>query len=165
MAGQALQGAGGANGCVNGLQPRPEPPLTGQCEDHELHSMSKILIVDDQKSLRDLLREVLHDLDLPEVDEAADGEAALAKLGAGPYELMISDWNMPNMNGIQLLRAVRANPSLRALPVIMLTGESAREQVIEAIKLGVSGFIKKPFNPTDLAVAVRRAIPEPEKTG
>lgn len=124
--------------------------------------MYKILIADDQKSLRDMIRFILQDAGLPDVKEVPDGEEALAELQQSSFDLLISDWNMPRLDGIGLLKAVRAAPALKSLPVIMLTGASSREHVVEAVKLGVSGFVKKPFDPDVLLAAVRRAIPEPK---
>lgn len=123
--------------------------------------MPRILFVDDLAGFRDIARAVLRELGLHQVDEAKDGQEALGLLTAMHYDLLISDWNMPIMDGLELLKAVRSNDALKSLPVIMLTGETARDKVQEAIALGVSGFVSKPFKPQALAKAVRRVIPEP----
>lgn len=121
--------------------------------------MSRALVVDDMPSIRAFARAVLAESGLTEVDEAADGQEALAKLNGQSYDLLISDWNMPNLDGLGLLKAVRASETLKALPVIMLTAETTREHVKEAIALGVSGFVAKPFKPETLIAAVQRVIP------
>lgn len=121
--------------------------------------MSRALVVDDMPSIRAFARAVLAESGLTEIDEAADGQEALAKLNGESYDLLISDWNMPKLDGLGLLKAVRASETLKALPVIMLTGETTREHVKEAIALGVSGFVAKPFKPETLIAAVQRVIP------
>ncbi len=119
----------------------------------------KILVVDDMKSMRSLIRTVLHELGLMDVEDAEDGQAALNILRHSKFDLMISDWNMPRVDGLMLLKAVRADEATKTMPVIMLTAESTREQVLEMVALNVSGYIKKPFKPEDLITAVRRVIP------
>ncbi|MDR3416161.1 MAG: response regulator [Nevskia sp.] len=114
--------------------------------------------MDDMKSMRAFIRAVLEESGLSEIDEAEDGEGALSLLGKTRYGLIISDWNMPRMDGITLLRTVRSNETLKTLPVIMLTTEATREQILETKSLGVSGYVRKPFKPEDLAAAVRRVI-------
>lgn len=121
--------------------------------------MPRILLVDDQVSIRSYARAILDELGLPEVEEAKDGEEALAALRRERYDLLISDWNMPRMDGLALLKAVRADADLKALPAIMLTAEASREHVQEAIALGVAGFVAKPFKAETLIAAVRRVIP------
>lgn len=118
-----------------------------------------ILIADDLESLRKLVRSVLRELRLDQVDEAEDGQAALSMLEKTRYSLLIADWNMPRMDGLALLKAVREHETLNTMPVIMLTGDSTRNHVVEAAKLGISGFVVKPFTPEALAAAVRRVIP------
>ncbi|MDB5969232.1 MAG: cheY [Hydrocarboniphaga sp.] len=121
--------------------------------------MSRILIVDDMPSIRDFTRAILGELGLNKVDEAKDGQEALGMLNAMRYDLLISDWNMPRLDGLGLLKAVRASETMKAMPVIMLTGETSRENVEEAIGLGVAGFVAKPFKPQSLMAAIRRVIP------
>jgi len=118
-----------------------------------------ILIADDLESLLKLVRSVLRELRLEQVDEAEDGQAALSMLEKTRYSLLIADWNMPRMDGLALLKAVREHETLKTMPVIMLTGDGTRDHVIEAAKLGISGFVVKPFTPEALAAAVRRVIP------
>jgi len=107
----------------------------------------RILIVDDYKTMLRIMRNLLRQLGFENVEEASDGSAALALLQGGTtFDLIISDWNMEPMTGIQLLREVRADATLKALPFIMVTAESKSENVIAAKEAGVSNYIVKPFN-------------------
>jgi two-component system chemotaxis response regulator CheY len=106
----------------------------------------KVLIVDDYKTMLRILRNLLRQLNFNNVDEASDGAEALAKLREDKFGLVISDWNMEPMTGIQLLREVRADDTLKHLPFIMITAESKSENVIAAKEAGVSNYIVKPFN-------------------
>ncbi len=105
----------------------------------------KILVVDDFSTMRRIVKNVLQQLGFNNIDEAEDGNVALNKLKAGDYEFVISDWNMPNMMGIDLLKNVRADGSLKSLPFLLVTAESQRENVNEAQEAGVSSCIVKPF--------------------
>ena len=105
----------------------------------------KILIVDDFSTMRRIIKNLLRDLGFTNTEEADDGTTALPMLQTGKYDLLITDWNMPGMQGIDLLRAVRADDKLATLPVLMVTAEQKREQIIEAAKAGVNGYIVKPF--------------------
>jgi two-component system, chemotaxis family, chemotaxis protein CheY len=109
-----------------------------------------ILIVDDYKTMLRIIRNLLKQLGFDNVEEATDGSAALAKLRDKAYGLVISDWNMEPMTGIQLLREVRADAKLKAVPFIMVTAESKSENVIVAKEAGVSNYIVKPFNAATL---------------
>jgi two-component system chemotaxis response regulator CheY len=109
-----------------------------------------ILIVDDYKTMLRIIRNLLKQLGFDNVEEATDGSAALAKLRDKAYGLVISDWNMEPMTGIQLLREVRADAKLKSLPFIMVTAESKSENVIVAKEAGVSNYIVKPFNAATL---------------
>jgi len=115
-----------------------------------LHKNMKILVVDDFSTMRRIIKNLLRDLGYANVDEADDGERALPMLKAGAYEFLITDWNMPGMTGIQLLKNVRADPNLVTLPVLMVTAEQKREQIVEAAEAGVNGYIVKPFTATTL---------------
>jgi two-component system chemotaxis response regulator CheY len=106
----------------------------------------RILIVDDYKTMLRIIRNLLKQLGFDNVDEAMDGGAALAKLRNGDYGLVISDWNMDPMSGLQLLREVRADVRLKETPFVMITAESKTENVVAAKKAGVSNYIVKPFN-------------------
>jgi len=105
----------------------------------------KFLVVDDFSTMRRIVRNLLKELGFTNVIEAEDGVDALSKLRAGDIEFVVSDWNMPNMTGIDLLRAIRKDPSLRHLPVLMVTAEAKKENIIEAAQAGASGYIVKPF--------------------
>lgn len=109
-----------------------------------------ILIVDDYKTMLRIIRNLLKQLDFNNVDEATDGSAALQKLREKEYGLVISDWNMEPMTGIQLLKEVRADNELRKMPFIMITAESKTENVVIAKEAGVSNYIVKPFNAATL---------------
>ncbi|EQD70340.1 response regulator receiver protein [mine drainage metagenome] len=105
----------------------------------------KFLVVDDFSTMRRIVRNLLKELGFTNVVEAEDGVDALNKLRAGDIEFVVSDWNMPNMTGIELLRAIRKDPSLKHLPVLMVTAEAKKENIIEAAQAGASGYIVKPF--------------------
>jgi two-component system chemotaxis response regulator CheY len=105
----------------------------------------KFLVVDDFSTMRRIVRNLLKELGFTNVIEAEDGVDALNKLRAGDIEFVVSDWNMPNMTGIELLRAIRKDPSLKHLPVLMVTAEAKKENIIEAAQAGASGYIVKPF--------------------
>jgi len=105
----------------------------------------KFLVVDDFSTMRRIVRNLLKELGFTNVQEAEDGVDALNKLRGGDFEFVVSDWNMPNMTGIDLLRAIRADATLKHLPVLMVTAEAKRENIIEAAQAGASGYVVKPF--------------------
>ena len=109
-----------------------------------------ILIVDDYKTMLRIIRNLLKQLGFDNVEEATDGSAALQKLRESKFDLVISDWNMEPMTGIQLLREVRADENMKKLPFIMVTAESKTENVVIAKEAGVSDYIVKPFNAATL---------------
>ncbi|HRF08802.1 MAG TPA: response regulator [Xanthobacteraceae bacterium] len=109
-----------------------------------------ILVVDDYKTMIRIIRNLLKQLGFEDVDEAADGTEALGKLRGKKYGLVISDWNMEPMTGYELLREVRADPSLSKTPFIMVTAESKTENVVAAKRAGVNNYIVKPFNAATL---------------
>ncbi len=111
----------------------------------ELNPNMKILVVDDFSTMRRIIKNLLRDLGFTNTAEADDGSTALPLLKNGDFEFLITDWNMPNVPGIELLKALRAEPSLAKLPVLMVTAEAKREQIIEAAEAGVNGYIVKPF--------------------
>lgn len=111
-----------------------------------VHKNMNVLIVDDYKTMLRIIRNLLKQLGFNNVDEATDGAMALQMLRVGTYGLVISDWNMEPMTGLQLLREVRADPKLKPVPFIMVTAESKSENVIAAKEAGVSNYIVKPFN-------------------
>ena len=110
----------------------------------------KILIVDDFPTMRRIVKNLLSELGFNNVTEADDGNTALPILKNGDFDYLITDWNMPNMPGIDLLKAVRADPNLAKLPVLMVTAEAKREQIVEAAQAGVNGYIIKPFTANTL---------------
>ena len=110
----------------------------------------KILIVDDFSTMRRIIKNLLRDLGFNNTVEADDGNTALPILKAGGIDFLITDWNMPEMQGIDLLKAVRADSELATLPVLMVTAESKRQQIVEAAEAGVNGYIVKPFNAATL---------------
>lgn len=120
----------------------------------------KILIVDDYKTMLRILRNLLRQLNFNNVEEASDGAEALGKLRQDKFGLVISDWNMEPMTGIQLLREVRADETLKHLPFIMITAESKSENVIAAKEAGVSNYIVKPFNAETLKTKLVSVIGE-----
>ena len=105
----------------------------------------RILVVDDFSTMRRIVRNLLVELGYSNIDDADDGKTALPKLQAGGYDFLITDWNMPGMEGIDLLKAVRADPALADLPVLMVTAEAKRDQIVAAAQAGVNGYVVKPF--------------------
>ncbi len=110
----------------------------------------KILIVDDFSTMRRIIKNLLRDLGFSNTVEADDGLTALPILQAGGIDFLVTDWNMPGMQGIDLLKKVRADEKLKNLPVLMVTAEQKREQIIEAAQAGVNGYIVKPFTAATL---------------
>ena len=108
-------------------------------------SKIKFLVVDDFSTMRRIVRNLLKELGYTQAEEAEDGAIALQKLQAGGFDFVVSDWNMPNMDGLQLLQAVRADPALKHLPVLMITAEAKKENIIAAAQSGANGYIVKPF--------------------
>jgi len=119
-----------------------------------------VLIVDDYKTMLRILRNLLRQLDFHNIEEATDGSMALQKLRQQEFGLVISDWNMEPMTGIQLLREVRSDDSLKHLPFIMITAESKSENVIAAKEAGVSNYIVKPFNAETLKTKMSSVLGE-----
>jgi two-component system chemotaxis response regulator CheY len=105
----------------------------------------KVLIVDDFSTMRRIIKNLLRDLGFTNTFEADDGNTALPMLKEGNFEFVVTDWNMPIMQGIDLLKEIRKDPKLKHLPVLMVTAEAKREQIIEAAQAGVNGYIVKPF--------------------
>ena len=110
----------------------------------------KILIVDDFSTMRRIIKNLLRDLGFNNTQEADDGLTALPKLQGGDFDFLVTDWNMPGMQGIDLLKAVRADPNLASLPVLMVTAEAKKEQIVEAAQAGVNGYVVKPFTAATL---------------
>ena len=106
----------------------------------------KILVVDDHESMRRIEKQILNDMGFPHVEMAEDGAAAFALLQTGNFDLVISDWNMPVMDGLELLTRIRADARLGKTKVLLVTAESKKEKIIEAAKAGVNDYVVKPFN-------------------
>lgn len=110
----------------------------------------KILVVDDFPTMRRIVKNLLKDLGYENVDEAEDGAMALEKLHTGNFDFVVSDWNMPNMDGLSMLKAIRADEQLAKLPVLMVTAEAKKENIIAAAQAGASGYVVKPFTAATL---------------
>jgi len=110
-----------------------------------LNKDMKILVVDDFSTMRRIIKNLLRDLGFTNTSDADDGQTALPMLKGGSYDFLVTDWNMPGMTGIELLKAVRADPEMASMPVLMVTAEQKKEQIIEAAQAGVNGYIVKPF--------------------
>lgn len=124
----------------------------------------KILIVDDFSTMRRIIKNLLRDLGFNNTSEADDGNSALPMLQAGSFDFLVTDWNMPGMQGIDLLKAVRADAKLAKLPVLMVTAESKREQIVEAAQAGVSGYVVKPFTAITLKEKIDKIFERLEAT-
>ncbi len=116
----------------------------------------KILIVDDFSTMRRIIKNLLRDLGFSNTQEADDGNTALPMLKKGGFDFLITDWNMPGMTGIELLQAVRNDPELAHLPILMVTAEAKREQIIAAAQAGVNGYIVKPFTAMTLKEKIEK---------
>ena len=116
----------------------------------------KILIVDDFSTMRRIIKNLLRELGFNNTVEADDGQSAWPKLVGGGIDFLITDWNMPGMNGLDLLRMVRADANLKQIPVLMVTAEAKREQIIEAAQAGVNGYVIKPFTAATLQEKIEK---------
>ena len=110
----------------------------------------KILVVDDFSTMRRIIKNLLKDLGFTNIQEADDGSTALPMLQQGDFDFVVTDWNMPGMQGIDLLRAIRSDDSLKHLPVLMVTAEAKKEQIVAAAQAGVNGYVVKPFTAATL---------------
>ncbi len=122
----------------------------------------KFLVVDDFSTMRRIVRNLLKELGYTNVDEAEDGAIALQKLSATPFDFVVTDWNMPNMDGLALLQTIRRTPQLKHLPVLMITAEAKKENIIAAAQAGASGYVVKPFTAVTLAEKLQKIF---EKMG
>ncbi len=118
----------------------------------------RFLVVDDFSTMRRIVKNLLNDLGYANVAEADDGNSALPMLQAGGIDFLVTDWNMPGMPGLDLLKAVRADPKLAKMPVLMLTAEAKREQIIEAAQAGVNGYVIKPFTAITLKEKIDKIL-------
>jgi two-component system, chemotaxis family, chemotaxis protein CheY len=123
----------------------------------------KILVVDDFSTMRRIVRNLLKEIGYAEVEEAEDGAIALQKLKSSKFEFVVSDINMPNMNGFELLRQVRADPALKDIPVLLVTAEAKKEDIINAAQCGASGYIVKPFTKATLEEKFTKIIEKMKK--
>ena len=117
-----------------------------------------ILVVDDFSTMRRIVKNLLSEIGFNNISEADDGKTALPILERGGIDFLVTDWNMPGMPGIDLLKAVRANPELASLPVLMVTAEAKREQIMEAAQAGVNGYVVKPFTADTLKEKVDKVF-------
>ena len=125
----------------------------------------KILVVDDFSTMRRIVKNLLTELGFSNITEADDGTTALPILERGGIDFLVTDWNMPGMPGIELLKAVRASSKLASLPVLMVTAEAKREQIMEAAQAGVNGYVVKPFTADTLKEKVDRIFERMENSG
>ena len=123
-----------------------------------MSSDMKFLVVDDYSTMRRIVKNLLHDLGYANVTEADDGNTALPLLNTGGFDFLITDWNMPGMPGLDLLKAVRASDKLKKMPVLMLTAEAKREQIVEAAQAGVNGYVIKPFTAATLKEKIDKIL-------
>ncbi len=121
-----------------------------------------ILIVDDLSTMRRIIKNLLRDLGFYNTAEADDGQAALPMLKSGKFDFLITDWNMPGMDGLTLLKTVRANQELGDMPVLMVTAEAKREQIVVAAEAGVNGYIVKPFTAATLKDKIEKIFKQTE---
>ncbi|MDY6909657.1 MAG: chemotaxis response regulator CheY [Thermodesulfobacteriota bacterium] len=119
-----------------------------------------VLIVDDFATMRRIIRNILRELDFKDIVEAENGTAAVRILESQKVDLVISDWNMPKMTGLELLKWVRANEKARDLPFLMVTAEAQKENIVEAIKAGVNNYIVKPFTAAVLSEKLEKILPK-----
>lgn len=125
----------------------------------------KFLVVDDFSTMRRIVRNLLKELQFTNVEEAEDGAVALQKLQNGNFDFIVSDWNMPNMDGLSLLRAVRSTPALQHLPFLMITAEAKKENIIAAAQAGADGYIVKPFTGATMGEKLKKIFEKMESRG
>jgi two-component system chemotaxis response regulator CheY len=117
---------------------------------------TRFLVVDDMSTMRKIIRTILAQLGYTNVDEAENGKEALAKLRVGSYQFVLLDWNMPEMDGLEALKAIRADEKLKDIPVIMVTAEAKKESVLTAIQAGANNYVVKPFTPEVLKEKIEK---------
>ncbi|MBI3582232.1 MAG: response regulator [Nitrospinae bacterium] len=118
----------------------------------------RVLVVDDFATMRKIEKNILGQLGIKNVDEADDGSTALPKLKSTKYDVVLLDWNMPNMTGLELLKAMRAEESLKNVPVIMVTAEALKDNVVAAAQAGVNDYVVKPFNASTLEEKLKKVL-------
>lgn len=116
----------------------------------------KILVVDDFSTMRRIIKNLLRDLGFTNISEADDGSTALPMLQSGDFDFLVTDWNMPIMTGIDLLKAVRADERLSTMPVLLVTAEAKKDQIVEAAQAGVNGYVVKPFTAETLKEKIEK---------
>lgn len=126
---------------------------------------SKFLVVDDFSTMRRIVRNLLKELGYSNVDEAEDGVIALSKLKGGGFDFVVSDWNMPNMDGLAMLQHMRSDPELKHLPLLMVTAEAKKENIIAAAQAGANGYIVKPFTAATLDEKLAKIFEKLDKAG
>ncbi|MBI5179712.1 MAG: response regulator [Nitrospinae bacterium] len=124
----------------------------------ELDPNLKVLVIDDFATMRKIEKNILGQLGIKNVDEADDGSTALPKLKTNQYDVVLLDWNMPNMTGLELLKAMRAEDSMKSIPVIMVTAEALKDNVVAAAQAGVNDYVVKPFNAATLEEKLRKVL-------
>jgi two-component system chemotaxis response regulator CheY len=144
------------------LAPIAQAPRTAR--DSEAMSIpfdTRVLVVDDFESMRRIVRQLLYDMGFRDITLADDGTTALAMLRQHDFGFLVTDWHMPRMDGIDLVRAVRADPRLKPIPILMVTAEAKREQIIEAVRAGVNDYVVKPFTPQLLKAKIEKLFEPP----
>ncbi|MEO0318123.1 MAG: hypothetical protein RL404_1800 [Pseudomonadota bacterium] len=126
---------------------------------------TKFLVVDDFSTMRRIVRNLLKELGYANVDEAEDGAMALSKLKNETFDFVISDWNMPNMDGLEMLKNIRADAAIGKMPVLMVTAEAKKENIIAAAQAGASGYVVKPFTAATLDEKLSKIFEKLEKAG
>jgi len=119
----------------------------------------KILIVDDFSTMRRIIRNILKQLEFTNVEEAEDGDVAFEKLKEADYDLLITDWNMPNMSGLDLLKEIRANEKLEDLKILLVSAEAEKENIIQAVQAGANEYVVKPFTADVLGQKINKIFP------
>lgn len=134
-------------------------------ESHMANLNTKFLVVDDFSTMRRIIRNLLKELGYTNVDEAEDGVMALSKLRSEQFDFVVSDWNMPNMDGLTMLQNIRADATLSKLPVLMVTAEAKKENIIAAAQAGANGYVVKPFTAATLDEKLSKIFEKLEKLG
>ena len=124
---------------------------------------TRVLVVDDFESMRRIVGQLLREMGFRDITLADDGATALALLREDDFGLLLTDWHMPQMDGLDLVRAVRADPRLNAIPILMVSTEATREQIIEAVRAGVNGYVVKPFTPQILRAKIGKLFQSPAR--
>jgi len=124
---------------------------------------TRFLVVDDFSTMRRIVRNLLKELGFVNVQEAEDGVEALAKLRSSQFDFVVSDWNMPNMTGLELLKEIRKDEKLKHLPVLMVTAEAKKENIIEAAQSGATGYVVKPFTAAALDEKLKKIFANMQK--